>query len=559
VTREKPLPRTPHPEIVPLGGVGEFGLNMMVYRHGGDCLVVDAGMMFPAGNLPGVDYVVPVLDFLAEAGRLRGVVLTHGHEDHIGALAHLLSRFDAPVWGTDYTLELVRRRLVQRGFEGSADLRRLPDSPAAVEIGPFSVEAITVAHSIPQCRLLAIRTPAGLVVHSGDFKLDTNPPDGDGTDLARLAELGDEGVLALLADSTNAGRETETPSESAVEPGLDEILREATGRVLLTTFASNIQRLALLGRLAARHGRRLALLGASVSQHADIAQQLGLITFPAGTRIAAEDLAGLPRSVQLAVAGGSQGEALSAMTRIATAKHRDFHLEPGDTVIHSARVIPGNEKPIGHLINRLLRLGARVVTADDAPVHVSGHGSAEELGRLIQTLRPRWYVPVHGEYSQLKANAGLAVRSGLGPERVLLVENGDRIAITVDGLRVVGQAPVGRMYLEGPGDEVTPDHVRERRKSGHDGVVVAVVEIDPQTGAPRGYPDVVARGFTPALDAGGEMLERSREAITQAIDEAPAEERRDSEALAARIETHLRRCIRRTANRQPLVIARVRL
>jgi ribonuclease J len=552
------LPETPHPEIVPLGGVGEFGLNMTVYRHGGDCLVVDAGMMFPTGNFPGVDYVVPELTFLADAGPIRGVVLTHAHEDHVGALPHLLAHFDAPVWGTDYTLELVRRRLIQRGYDRPVDLRRLPDSPAAAEIGPFSVEAVTVAHSIPQCRLLAIRTPAGLVVHSGDFKLDTDPPDGNGTDLRRLTELGDEGVLALLADSTNAEREGQTPSEGSVEPGLDEVLRDATGRVVLTTFASNIQRLSILARLARRHGRRLGLLGAAINQHADIAQQLGLLTFPEGTRVAAEELAGIPRSTQLAVAGGSQGEGLSAMSRIAAGRHRDVRLEPGDTVIHSARIIPGNEKPIGKMINRLLRLGVRVITADDAPVHVSGHAAGQELRGLIQALRPCWYVPVHGEYSQLKANARLATRAGLEPGNILLVENGDRIAITGDWLRLTGKAPVGRTYLEAPGDEVTREHIRERRKSGRDGVIVAVVEIDPQTGAPRGYPDVVARGFTPDLDDGGALLEQSRKAIAQALDEAPAAERMETEALAGRVETHLRRCIRKNVNRQPLVIARVR-
>jgi len=552
------LPDGPYLQIVPLGGVGEFGLNLMVYRHGEDCLVVDAGMMFPAGNLPGIDFVVPDLAFLADCGRLRGVVLTHAHEDHVGAVPHLLRTHDVPVWGTPYTLESVRRRLIQRGFTGSADLRALPDSPASVEIGPFSVEAVTVAHSIPQCRLLAIRTPSGLVVHSGDFKLDTDPPGGEGTDLARIAELGSEGVLALLSDSTNAVRDGETPGEAAVEPGLDTILGEAAGRIVLTTFSSNVQRLATLGRLAGRHGRRLALLGAAVNQHAEIAQQLGLLSFPPGIRISGEALAGFPRSTQLAIAGGSQGEPLSAMTRIAAEQHRDIRLEPGDTVIHSARVIPGSEKPIGRMIDRLLRLGVNVITDRDETVHVSGHASAGELGRLIEMLKPRWFIPVHGEYTQLSAHARVATERGLEPARVRVVENGERLSIGDDFFRVDGKAPVGRTYIEAPGDVVAWDLVRERRKCANDGVVVAVVEIDPRSGAPRGYPDVVARGFTPDLDDGGEMLERLREAIAQALEEAPARDRGDAGALQERIEMHLRRSIRKNSGRQPMVIARVR-
>lgn len=552
------MPATQRLEIIPLGGLGEFGMNLMLYRWGDDCLIVDAGMMFPGGNLPGVDFVLPDLSFLDEAGHLCGVVLTHAHEDHIGAIPYLLDRHDVPVWGTHYTIELLRQRFAQRETKTTPDLRCLPASPKTVRIGPFGVEAVRVAHSVPQSRLIVLDTPVGRVVHTGDFKLDPAPPDGEGTDLRRLIELGREGVLALLSDSTNAERSGTSPGEATAHRGLDEVLEHAPERVVLTIFASNVQRLAGLGRLAERHGRRLALLGAALNQHASIAQQLDLLPLPPGIRVAADQLAGLPRNQVLAIASGSQGERLSAMSRIAAGTHRDISLAPGDTVIHSARIIPGNEKPIGRMINGLLRQGARVITANDAAVHVSGHAAADDLRQLLEWLKPRWFVPIHGEYRQLQAHVRLAVNAGLEPHRVLLAESGDRIRIDERTFEIAGQVPVGRTYREAAGDEVPWELVRDRQKSSHDGVVVAIVDIDEHGGAAKGYPCIVTRGFTPNLDNEGEMLDQSRQAIAQALEEAPAAERNDAPALEARIELHLRRCIRRNAQRHPLIIAMVR-
>ena len=549
---------TPQLEIVPLGGLGEFGMNLMLYRWGDDCLIVDAGMMFPGGYLPGVDFVLPDLSFLDEAGQLHGVVLTHAHEDHIGAVPHLLDRHDVPVWGSRYTIELLRQRFAQRESETTPDFRCFPPSPESIRIGPFGVEAIPVAHSVPQSRLIALDTPVGRVVHSGDFKLDPAPPDGEGTDTRRLIELGRQGVLALLSDSTNAECPGTTPGEATVHRGLDSVLAHATGRVVLTTFASNVQRLAGLAKLAERHGRRLALLGAAVNLHAEIAQQLDLLPVRPGVRIAGDKLAELPPDQVLAVAGGSQGEPLSAMSRIAAAQHRDISLEPGDTVIHSARIIPGNEKSIGRMINRLLRQGAQVITAGDAPVHVSGHASTGELQQLLEWLKPCWFVPIHGEYRQLHAHVRLAVAAGLEPQRVLLAESGDRIRIDKTTFEIAGQVPVGRTYMEAAGDEVAWELLRDRRKSSNDGVVVAVVDIDEHGGTTKGYPWIVTRGFTPNVNDEGEMLERSRQAIADALEEAPARERGDAAALETRIELHLRRCIRRNVQRYPLIIAMVK-
>ena len=548
----------PQLEVVPLGGLGEFGMNLMLYRWGGECLIVDAGMMFPGDYLPGVDFVLPELSFLDEAGSLLGVVLTHAHEDHIGAVPYLLDRHDVPVWGTPYTIELLRRRFAQRETKTTPDLRSLPSSPENVRIGPFGVEAIAVAHSVPQSRLIVLETPAGRVVHSGDFKLDPNPPDGEGTDCRRLIEIGRQGILALLSDSTNADRPGTTPGEASVRDGLDEVLERSDGRVVLTTFASNVQRLAGLGKLAERHGRRLALLGPAVNLHADIAGQLDLLPLRPGVRIGAEQLGELAPDQVLVVAAGSQGEPLSAMSRIAAGKHRDIALEAGDTVIHSARIIPGNEKPIGRMINRVLRQGARVITANDAPVHVSGHAAAAELRQLLEWLKPRWFVPIHGEYRQLHAHVRLAVGAGLEPQRVLLAESGDRIRIDEETFEISGRVPVGRTYMEAAGDEVTLELVRDRRKSSNHGVVVVVVDIDKHSGTAKGYPWIATRGFTPGVDDEGEMLDRFSQAIAAAIEEAPAKERHDASALEARIELHLRRSIRRNAQRYPLIIAMVR-
>ena len=552
------MPKTPKLEIIPLGGLGEFGMNLMLYRWGEDCLIIDAGMMFPGGFLPGVDFVLPDLSFLDEAGHLHGVVLTHAHEDHIGAVPSLIERHHVPVWGSRYTIELLRRRFAQRETATTPDFRCLPASPESVRIGPFGVEAIAVTHSVPQSRLIALDTPVGRVIHSGDFKLDPDPPDGEGTDTRRLIELGGEGVLALLSDSTNAERPGTTAGEAAVHQGLDDVLKNASGRVVLTTFASNVQRLAGLAKLAERHGRRLALLGAAVNMHAEIAQQLDLLPLRPGVRIAGDELSELPRSSVLAVASGSQGEPLSAMSRIAAAQHRDISLQPGDTVIHSARIIPGNEKPIGRMINRLLRQGAQVITASDAPVHVSGHASAGELQQLLEWLKPRWFIPIHGEYRQLHAHVRLAVAAGLEPQRVLLAESGDRIALDEQTFEIAGQVDVGRTYMESAGDEVAWELVRDRRKSSNDGVVVAVVDIDEHGGTTKGYPWIVTRGFTPGIDDEGEMLEQSRQAIAAALEEAPAKERHDAGALEVRIEIHLRRCIRRNVQRYPLIIAMIR-
>jgi ribonuclease J len=536
-----------------LGGLGEFGMNLMVYRCGDDCLVVDAGVMFPGEEHLGVNVVIPDLSFLEDCGTLHGVVLTHGHEDHVGALPYLLSRHDVPVYASPYTLGLVRHRLAEHEDLGRGDLRVLDDEPVA--IGPFTVEPLPVAHSIPQSRMLLVRTPIGNVLHATDFKLDPDPVDGVGTDPDRLARIGREGVLVALSDSTNADRPGTTPGEHNVASAIEPLVARATGRVFVTTFASHVHRIQLLGQLAARHGRKLALVGASLERHAGIAEGLGLLPLPPASHISADELQDLPPERVLIVASGSQGEPMSALARIAVGKHRQAEIAEGDLVIHSARVIPGNEKSIARMINHLLRRGAEVVTGADAPVHVSGHAAADELRELLRLTRPRFLVPIHGEYRQLAAHARLAVESGIEHRRVQIADSGDVIAVSPESISIVDRVHVGQVFIDATLDEVDLSVLRDRRRLAGDGIVVPVVAVHRESGAVNGYPEIMARGFVPISEEGDKhLMSEARRVVADSLAEATPEERSDEGLLRVRIQTELRRFLRRRTNRRPLVI-----
>ncbi len=547
--------RRTHLEIIPLGGLGEFGLNMTVYRWGADCLVVDAGMMFPGAEHLGVDVVIPDMSFLDDCGQLHGVVLTHGHEDHIGALSYLLARRDLPVFSTPYTDGLVRRRLGEHGLLDGRRLLLLPPPGEPLTLGPFTVETIHAAHSIPQTRMLALRTPAGIVVHTADFKLDPCPVDGEGTDLARLAEIGREGVLALLSDSTNADRPGFTAGERSVSAAIDPLMAACSGRVVVTSFASQIHRIQELGRLARLHGRKVALVGASLAAHVEVAERLGLLDMPPESRIPVEAVAGMDRRRVVVVASGSQGEPLSAMARIAVGKHRHVAVEDGDLVIHAAREIPGNEKSIGRMINHLLRRGAEVITAADAPVHASGHAAQDELRLLLRLLRPRFFVPIHGEYRQLRAHARLAVDAGLESERVQLADTGDVIAVSERQITLAGRVHVGQVLIDASLDEVDWTVLRDRRRIAGDGIVVPVVAVNRASGAVNGLPEIIARGFVPIGEQGDDgLLLEARQVVADALRDASPEERTDEGLLRARVQIDLKRFLKRRTQRQPLVI-----
>jgi len=544
-----------HLEVIALGGLGEFGMNMTVYRWGGDCLVVDAGMMFPGSEHLGVDVVIPDMSFLDDCGTLHAIVLTHGHEDHIGALSYLLARRDLPVYATPFTAGLVERRLTEHGIAAGRRILPLPAAGEASRLGPFVLETITAAHSIPQARMLVLRTPAGIVVHTADFKLDPSPLDEEGTDLARLAAIGGEGVLLLLSDSTNADRPGFTPGERSVVAALDRLLAGASGRVVVTTFSSQIQRIGALGRLAARHGRRLALAGTSLQGHAEVADRLGLLRLPPDVRVGLESAGEIEPRRLLVIAGGSQGEPMSAMARIAVGKHRHVAIGEGDLAIHSAREIPGNEKSIGRMINHLMRRGAEVVSARDAAVHVSGHASQDELRLLLRLLRPRFFVPIHGEYRQLRAHARLAAEAGLDAGRICLADTGDVIAVGPAAIGIGGRVRVGQVMIDGTLEEIDWTVLRDRRRIAGDGIVVPVVAVDRASGSVNALPEIIARGFGPIGEhTDDELMLEARQVVAATLRDASPEERTDEGLLRARVQGDLRRFLRRRTQRQPLVI-----
>jgi ribonuclease J len=539
-------------EIIPLGGLGEFGMNVMVYRHDEGCLVVDAGMMFPGAENPGVDVIIPDLSFLDDCGVIHGVVLTHGHEDHIGALPYLLARHDLPIYSTPHCQGLVRARLNEHDRSMQRALHLLPPDGERLELGPFAIRTLGVAHSIPQSKMLVIETPAGTILHTADFKFDPAPPDGVGTDTQSLQQLGDRGVLALFSDSTNADCPGFTPGEAEVAVGLGQIIADAPARVIVSSFASNIQRISVLSQIATKQRRRLALVGSSLRTQVEIAERLGLIAFPPGLRIGPERVMEVaPREV-LVVATGSQGEGRSALARMALDRHQHVRIEDDDLVIHSARCIPGNEKTIGRMFDQLLRRGADVITTREAMVHASGHPSQGDLSRLIELIRPRFLVPIHGEFRQLKAHLDLAIRSGMTQDRVLLVESGDVIELDPGRIGVVDRVQVGQVFIDSMFQQVDQELLRDRRRSAGEGIVIAVVALDADGGTSAGYPQIETRGFVPDDDNG--FTAAARAVVIGSLASAPEHERMDKDALKMRIHRDLKRFLRRKIQRNPLII-----
>ncbi|HEX5045433.1 MAG TPA: ribonuclease J [Candidatus Polarisedimenticolaceae bacterium] len=541
-----------HLEVVPLGGLGEFGMNLMVYRYGAECLVVDAGMMFPGAEHLGVDVVIPNLSFLDACGRLRGVVLTHGHEDHIGALPYLLARHEVPVFGTAYTLGLVRARLAEHDPGLASLLHPLPVGGEPLQLGPFAVRALPVTHSIPHSVLLVLHTPVGTVVHTGDYKLDPTSADGWATDLAEMAALGRQGVLAVFGDSTNADRPGWTPGEATVRPAFDALLASAPRRVLVTLFSSNVQRMQLLCDLARRHGRRVAFVGSSMVSHAAVAEEMGLLDLPVGLRVDAETAMSLPPEKALLLVTGSQGEPTSALARIAVGKHREVEIGEGDRVIHAARAIPGSQKAIGRMVNHLLRRGAEVVDETETAVHVSGHAAEDELRLVLHLLRPRFLVPVHGEFRQLSAHARLAGEMTAGGPHTVLADTGDLLALSPGECRVVDRVPVGQVFIDATLEEVDFQLLRERKQIAGDGLVVPVVAVDPEGQDLPGRIEIVSRGFL-AEDGNG-LFHEAKQVLADSIASATPEERGDEGLLKARLHTDLKRFLRRRTQRRPLII-----
>jgi ribonuclease J len=503
-------------KIIPLGGCGEVGKNMTALIYDEAILIVDAGLMFPENDMLGIDVVIPDFSYLLDkASQVIGIIVTHGHEDHMGALPYLLREIPAPVFATRLTCGLIDAKLESHKDLGQPDVHMV-QAGDTVELGPFRVEFFNANHSIPDNVGLAIETPLGLVVHSGDFKFDYSPVHGPPADFSKLASLGARGVLALLSDSTNAERPGFTASERSVEPALDEIFRDAPGRIIVATFASLLSRIQQVVDCADRWDRRIAFAGRSMLESVEIARELGYLRIPEGLEIDLANVDRLPAHRAVVVATGSQGEPQSALARMAAGRYKMLRIGPGDTVVHSAQIIPGNEEAAHRTINGLLQRGAEVVYGEVASVHVSGHASQEEQKLLLSLLKPRYFVPIHGELRMLHAHARLAERVGLPVENILAVENGYVIEIDRDGARVSDRVPGGYVFVDGASvGEVGPAVLREREALGRDGVVVVVAQIDSQ-GQLIGKPEISTKGFVFVRES-GELLAGAERRVLDAL------------------------------------------
>ena len=528
-------------------------MNMMLVACGDTALLIDAGVMFPGPELFGVDLVIPDLSVLEPyRSKIAALVLTHGHEDHIGATAHVLDRFTGPVYGTALTLALVEPKLQERGVDARG--RLTPVRPREdVTVGPFRIEFLRVTHSMPDCLALAIHTPAGVIVHTGDFKVDLTPLDGELFDLHRFGELGAAGVLALFSDSTNADRDGFSGSERSVVNGFEEIFSSAPGKIVVTAFSTSVYRVQLLVDLAAQFDRRVALVGRGMQQVSQAATRLGYLKIPPHLQIRDSDVRDYRPEDVLCLCTGSQGEPMAALSRIAIDDHRHVTLHPDDVVVFSSRIIPGNEKAVGRIMNHVARRRAQVIAEDDKPVHVSGHASREELKLLLSLVKPRFFVPIHGEYRQLARHARMATQVSPGTT-ALLAEDGD--VLRFDGTRgeIVERVATGRVLIDGTRvGEVVDEILRDRRHLAGDGLVVLVVGINGQTGAIELPPDLITRGLS--IDPRhADVLREAPALLVRAIEDAPVEERTDPGLLQERLRQELQRLFRKRAGRRPLVL-----
>ena len=541
--------------IVPLGGLGEFGMNCMAVRWGDDIIVIDAGMMFPEAELLGVDIVVPDISYLIEnRQKVRAIVLTHGHEDHIGALPWILSELNVPVWGTEFTLAYVEDKLDEHGLLDNADLREIRPADR-FKIGPFTIHPIQVTHSQVDCVALAIHTPLGVMIHTGDFKVDPTPTDNRLFDLHAFAEYGKEGVLALFQDSTNVERRGYTPSERAVRRKFDEVFARTERRLFISCFSSSIHRIKLAVELAWEHKRKVAFVGRSMNSSSEIAEDLGYLEIPEGLLIHPGEIKNYAPEKVCVMISGTQGEPMSALSRAAVDNHKHAKIEKNDTVVLSSRIIPGNEKAIYRMVDHLFRREAHVIYDDGSspPIHVSGHASQEELKLIINLVKPKYFIPVHGEYRQLKLHAELAqsMRGSVG--NVMLIESGDILEFDELGARKAGKVNVGRICIDsGSRTDVVEDLViKDRRHLSEDGFVLPIIAINKLTGKVEVTPEIVTRGFS-----GGEngFWDEARAVVQQTLGQSSEEERADYGVIKEKIRADLKRFISKQTQKRPLIM-----
>ncbi len=540
---------------IPLGGLGEFGMNMLALRWADDIILIDAGMMFPEAELLGVDVVIPDISYLKQnRTKLRAIFLTHGHEDHIGALPYILRDVQAPIYGTPFTLALVRKRLEEHGLLEQAKLHEVTPGQH-VEIGPFNVEFIYVTHSTIDCVALAVRTPLGVIIHTGDFKMDSTPTDGRPFDYHTFARYGREGVLALFSDSTNVERPGFTKSERAVRPRIEEIFRAAPRKVLFSCFASSIPRIQQAIELAAAAGRKVGFLGRSMVDNVEIAHGMGRLTIPDGLVVRSQDLKSFPPEKLVIIASGSQAEPMSSLSRIAVDNHKWVTLDERDTVVLSARIIPGNEKAIFRMLDHMFRRQALVhYDNEGGTIHVSGHASQEEQKLLLNLVRPKTFIPIHGEYRQLFRHAALAHEVGAVSGEIMLLESGRPVEFTERGAFRRDPVPAGRVCVDsGSLEEIEEVVIRDRQHLAEDGVVVPIIAIDKHTGRMESQPEVVTRGLLPS-DDGQELIAGARAVIIRTIEQSNLEEKTDWSVIKEKIRVDLKRYLNKQTSKRPLIL-----
>ncbi|MDX6694397.1 MAG: ribonuclease [Blastocatellia bacterium] len=542
-------------ELIPLGGVGEFGMNCMAVRYADEMIIIDAGMGFPEESVYGVDVSIPDFDFLEEyRDIITAIILTHGHEDHLGALPYILKKFNVPVYASHFTVGLAERKLEEHDLMNDVLIHRV-EPRQVVELGPFKVEFIRASHSLVDCFSLAIRTPVGTIIHTGDYKVDETPVIGEPIDLRTLRSYGQEGVLALLSDSTNATVPGRTPSERAVIPAFEEIFAEAAGRIVVAAFASSIHRLQIVLDVAQQFDRKVCVLGRSMLKNVEIAEELGYLDIPDGLLVSLPETKRLEDNDVVFLVTGSQGEPRAALSQMANQSYKGLTIEEGDTVVLSARIIPGNERAISRLIGAIYKRGANIIEEKRRLIHVSGHASQEDIKIMTEAVRPKFVVPIHGEYRMLFRHKEF-IKNHLGykEEDIILIENGDVLELDGERATITNKHDIGRTFIDESGfEEIDRETVRERRQLAFDGVVSLVVTIDEETGELESPPQITARGLI-GTDGNNGFLKEAQRIVAQAVEKAPPVERQDTSLLKEHIRLELKRFIQKQTGAKPVIM-----
>lgn len=540
--------------IIPLGGMGEIGKNMTVIRCGKEILLIDSSLMFPEEEMLGIDIVIPDITYLVENKEyIKGILITHGHEDHIGALPYVLQQINAPLYGTKLTLGLVEGKLKEAKLKKNISMN-VVKPPTSVNIGSFSVDFISVNHSIPDAVGFAIHTPVGIICHTGDFKLDQTPVNGEKADLHKFAELGSKGVLVLLSDSTNAEREGYTMSEKVVGNTIEDIFKTVADRIIVATFASNIHRIQQIFDAAYKNDRKVAVVGRSMVNTVNIALELGYLTIPKSLLMDLDELNRLPKEKVVIITTGSQGEPMSALTRMAMSEHKKVEIMPGDTVLISASPIPGNEKFVARTIDHLFKQGANVIYEAISGVHVSGHASQEELKLMLNLVRPKFFIPVHGEYRHLIHHSQLAMEVGIPSENIFIAENGRVLEFTRDSGKMTGKVAAGKVLVDGLGvGDVGNIVLRDRKQLSQDGILIVVVTIDKETTEVVSGPDIISRGFVYVRES-EELMEQAREKVKQALKKCQEENIREWSTIKSQVREHVGKLLFEQTRRRPMIL-----